>query len=146
MLVVAYKINETLVGNYERDQGGCSGFTLIGMTAVLTIISIVWLIYQYIWYGGCGYNNVIISVTIIAGVIFFVIVLLRTREDASILTSAIVLLYVTYLQWSALASNPNETCNPFQYSNTNTVFQIVLGMFFTYIALMIISGSTKKSD
>ena len=88
----------------------------------------------------------IISVTIIAGIVFFVIVLLRTREDASILTSSVVLLYITYLQWSALASNPNETCNPFMFSNTNTVFQIILGLFFTYIALMIISGSTKKSD
>ena len=97
MLAVAYKINETLVNNYQSDQGGCSGAILIGMTVVLTIISIVWLVYQYIWYGGCGYNNVIISVTIIAGVIFFVIVLLRTREDASILTSSIVLIYITYL-------------------------------------------------
>src|SRR4051794_33228595 len=34
MLVVAYKINETLVGNYERDQGGCSGVILIGLTIV----------------------------------------------------------------------------------------------------------------
>ena len=45
MLVVAYKINDTLVGNYERDQGGYSGAILIGMTVVLTVISVVWLIY-----------------------------------------------------------------------------------------------------
>lgn len=122
MLVVAYKINEALVSNYERDRGGCSGIILIVLTAIFTGISITWLVYQYIWYGGCGYNNVIISITIVAGVAFFVIVFLKTREDASILTSSLVLLYITYLQWSALASNPNLDCNPFMFSNTNTVF------------------------
>jgi TRAP-type C4-dicarboxylate transport system permease small subunit len=72
--------------------------------------------------------------------------LLRTREDASILTSSLVLLYISYLQWSALASNPRIECNPFDSSSTNTILQIILGLFFTFISLIIISGSTKKSD
>lgn len=124
MLVVAYKINETLIGNYEQENTngvGCSGIIIIIITALITIGNVTWIVYQYIWYHGCGYNDVIISITLIVSVSFYVIVFFRTREDASILTSSIVVAYITYLQWSALASNPNEECNPFNESATNTV-------------------------
>ena len=107
MLIVAYKINEVLVTNYEESGDSCSGAILLGMTISLTLICLIWNGFQYYWYHGCGYNNVIITVTILAGIAFYVLVLFRTRKDASILTSAIVLIYITYLQWSALASNPS---------------------------------------
>ena len=122
MLVVSYKINETLVGNYEREQNNsCSATILIGLTVVITLGDVVWLVYQYIWYHSCGYNTAIITVTLIASISFYVLVLLRTREDASILTSAIVVTYLLYLQWSALASNPDAECNPFGQSGDNTI-------------------------
>lgn len=123
MLVVSFKINETLVGNYERENTngvGCSGFIIILLTVCITAGNIVWAVYQYIWYHGCGYNNAIITTTLVAGIGFYIIVLFRTREDASILTSAVVVTYLLYLQWSALASNPNTSCNPFDRSATNT--------------------------
>ncbi|CDW86304.1 membrane protein [Stylonychia lemnae] len=149
MLVVAYKINEVLVGNYERENTsglGCSGVIIIVLTAIITAGDITWAIFQYIWYHGCGYNNVIITITLVASISFFVLVFFRTREDASILTSSIVVSYLLYLQWSALASNPNEECNPFQESAVNTTMQIIVGLIFTFFSLIIISSSTKKSD
>lgn len=88
----------------------------------------------------------IITITLIASAAFYVLVFFRTREDASILTSSIVVAYLLYLQWSALASNPNEECNPFQESAANTTLQIIVGLFFTFFALLIISSSTKKAD
>ena len=111
-------------------------------------ISLVWIGFQYYWYHGCGYNDVLITITIICGVAFYGLIFIRTRPDASLLTSSVVLLYVTYLLWSALASNPNKDpeCNPFAQSGTNTALQISLGLFFTFVSLIIISGSTKKSD
>ena len=48
MLVVAYKVNEVLVGNYSREptEGlGCTGVTVIVITAMITIGNIVWLIF-----------------------------------------------------------------------------------------------------
>lgn len=97
MLVVSYKINEALVSNYERDGSGFSGALIIIVTAIITVINIVWAVFQYIWYSGCGYNSAIITVTVVAGIVFYVLVILRTREDASILTSSIVFLYCLYL-------------------------------------------------
>ena len=43
MLVVAYKINEVLVRNYEEAGDSCSGAILVGMTISLTVLSAVWL-------------------------------------------------------------------------------------------------------
>ena len=146
MLVVAYKINEVLVGNYERDQSNCSGIIIVLVTVVLSLVNVTWAILQYMWYGGCGYNDILITITLVCGIAFYVLVIMRTRKDASILTSALVFTYILYLQWSALASNPNKTCNPFGGSASNTVAQISLGLFFTFICMVVISGSTKSSD
>lgn len=85
----------------------------------------------------------IITITLIACVAFYVLVLFRTREDASLLTSSIVVAYILYLQWSALASNPDQECNQFLDSNANTTLQIIAGLCFTFISLAVISSSTK---
>jgi len=84
--------------------------------------------------------------TLVAGIVFYGIVFFRTREDASILTSSIVLSYCLYLSWSALASDPNAECNPFTKSASNTALQLIVGLFITMVALITISSSTVKSD
>lgn len=48
MLIVAYNINDTLVGNYESegvDGLGCSGIIVIFVTGILTIGNVVFLVY-----------------------------------------------------------------------------------------------------
>ena len=97
MLVVSYKINDALVGNYERDGSGCSAAIVIGVTFVITGINVVWAIFQYIWFSGCSYNILIITSTILVALSFYIIVMFRTRPDASILTSSIVVVYCLYL-------------------------------------------------
>ena len=77
MLVVAYKINESLVSNYEAENTngvGCSGIIIIVLTALITIGNVTWAVYQYIWYHGCAYNDVIITITLIASIAFYVVV------------------------------------------------------------------------
>ena len=88
----------------------------------------------------------IMVITLIFGIFFYVIVVFRTRPDASLLTSSIVFLYNLYLQWSAMASNPDSNCNPFIVSSTFTATYISLGLFFTMLALIIIAASTKNED
>lgn len=84
--------------------------------------------------------------TLAASIASYTIVFFKTREDASILTSSIVVAYLLYLQWSALSSRPNDVCNPFEFSSKNTVLQIVVGAFVTIISLLTISASTQKAD
>ena len=48
MLVVSYKINDTLIGNYESENTngiGCSGIIVIFITALITIGNITWAVY-----------------------------------------------------------------------------------------------------
>jgi threonine/homoserine/homoserine lactone efflux protein len=104
--------------------------------------NVVWSVYQYVWYKHCAYNVTMITVTLVVCVAFYVIVLFRTREDASLLTSSVVVAYILYLQWSAMASNPEAECNPFIESAANTTLQIVIGLAFTLMSLGVISSST----
>ena len=54
--------------------------------------------------------------------------------------------YVLYLQWSALSSSPTEECNPFYETNVNTTLQILGGLFFTMISLLVISSASKSGE
>ena len=124
----------------------CSGIILLTFFGALTIGNLVWIIYQFKLFGGegCGGNITQMIITCLLGIVMYGIVLLRTRKDASILTSALVLCYCLYLQWSALSSKDDEQCNPYLKSGVNTTMEIMLGLFFTFVSLLVISASTTK--
>jgi hypothetical protein len=91
------------------------------------------------------------SITVVAGVLMYVLVFLRTRSDASIFTSSLVLTYCLYLQWTAMSSSPAENglCNPYYGDGQqawNRTFMTTIGLFFTFISLMIISTQTFKEE
>lgn len=145
MLVVAYVMNDTLVKGVNASNGdfsSCAGITLITIFFILTGGNITWIVFQYIEFGSCAGSNWIMTFTLIAGVVMYGLVLLRTRDDASLLTSAIVLTYCLYLQWSALSSDNDSTCNPYTESAANTLTLLVFGCFFTFTSLLVISAST----
>ena len=151
ILVVAYTLNDLLVSNVERDGGSafsCSGIVLIVIFVLTTGGNITWLVFSYIEFGGegCGANVTFLIITTILGFLMYVIVIFRTRTDASMLTSSIVWSYHLYLQWSAMSSSPDPTCNPFISSPGNTTAEIILGLFFTFMSLLIVGGSTTKND
>jgi len=74
-------------------------------------------------------------------VAMFVLKFIRAREDASILTNALAGLYCLYLQWSALSSNPDRSCNKNHGNRSNAALQIILGMVVTMFALFMMSGT-----
>lgn len=109
MLIVAYIINSSLVEAVGKANGNaCSapGLTLITLFLVLTIGNIAFIICQFVYLTkpDCDGNLTIMSVTVGVGCIFYLIVLFRTRDDASMFTSSLVLTYCLYLQWSAISS------------------------------------------
>ena len=151
MLVVAYTLNATLVNNVAQDGGdafSCSGIILMSLFGLLTIGNIVWIIYQFKLFGGegCGGNITLMIITVLLGCVMYGIVILRTRKDASVLTSALVLSYCLYLQWSALSSKDDEHCNPYMNSGANTTMEICIGLFFTFVSLLVISSTNASDD
>jgi len=145
LIIAAYAVNDAIVGQYESSDQSvsrCAATGLIVLTGLFTGGTIVFLVYQFIWFHGCAGTIVIIAATCVLMIAFYALVLLRTRKDASIFTSSVVSLYVAYLGWSAMASMPKDTCNPFTVSKPNTIAQIFVGMFFTFVSLFTISAIT----
>ena len=45
-----------------------------------------------------------------------------------------------------MSSAPDAECNPYTDSAGNTTLEICIGLFFTFLCLLIIGGSTTKGD
>lgn len=151
ILLLAYSLNDVLVSNVEKEGGNafsCSGIILIVIFVLVTGGNITWLVFQYIKFTGegCGANLTFIIISTVLGVLMYGVVLIRTRNDASMLTSAIVWAYQLYLQWSAMSSNNDANCNPYLESPGNTTMEIILGLTFTFLCLLVVGGSTTKDQ
>lgn len=146
ILGLSYIINNAMVDYWANSDGSCVGIIMIIITALIYGLDIVFLVFQFIWFKGCAINVIILCIVIFFGIAFTVLVVLKTREDSSILTNAFVLSYALYLSWSAMASRPDESCNPFIHSNGNTIYQIALGLLFTLVTLFSVSVMTKSED
>jgi hypothetical protein len=119
-------------------------------TVVFTAGGIGLLIGCFIWFNGdgsedeerdCSLNIALISMTC---VMFFLVLVLWVREDSSIFTSALVNLWLTYLLWSGLASNPDEKCNTLLNSGWTTFLQIFTHLIWTWITLFSLSTAISS--
>ena len=155
ILVLAYVINNSLVNRASRPGGTWAKVLLVACFALLTIGNIAWIIIMFIEFGtkGCGGNIAIMCGTLVSGLLMYGLVLLRSRGDASMFTSSLVLTYCLFLQWSAFTSNIKTECNPFSpYTDSgrnyyaNTVMMTVIGLFFVFASLLVVSAVTTKED
>jgi len=51
------------------------------------------------------------TITMLGILAMYALVPMRTRKDASILTSGIASIYCLYLQWSAMSADPDSSRN-----------------------------------
>lgn len=59
------------------------------------------------------------------------------------------MLYISYLSWTALASQSDLECNEMADSSTNTFFQIFIGAIFTFInvwSIAVASGDNAGKE
>ena len=80
MLIVAYVVNQVLVDNV-KDNRACStgGIILLSLFGIFTVGNIVWIVYQFILFSGCGGNITIMIFTTILAAVIYLIPLLRLR-------------------------------------------------------------------
>jgi len=145
LVVVAYTVNDKLVTAVENGNQAAAGF-LVGMTVLINCGTLAFLAMQYFWFHACAGFVVVVTYTLVFCLAFFLVVLFRTRQDASVFTSSIVSAYITFLSWSALASSPDSACNPFATNSANLATQIVLGGFFTFVSLFGVSVMSTRSN
>jgi hypothetical protein len=110
----------------------------------------VWLGAQFYWAGSCGLSIAIVAITLVFMLFFFIVALLPLclrktpfRENATVFTVTIACIYISYLTWSAMASNYDDSCQMNMNDSTNTVLQIVIGCIFTFITILTIAGASS---
>ena len=122
LLDVAYSWNERWVAyaTVDGEKGnkylyGIIVFSLILFSGSITVIGL--LFWQF---DQCASNNVIISLTLVLSFIATVVQLFFT-DQGSLLTSAIMTAYATYVCYSSVTLNPDPYCNPTLNSGYQTI-------------------------
>ena len=136
-----YSINDHFITQSDKNKGYLIG--LLIMTIIVTSISIIFIILEYVWFYEWWTNNIIIIVPVLFTIGYVLWVVFKTRQNGSLFTTSIILLYLVYLTWTALASRPSSSWNPFYHTGYGTVLQILLGLFFTFLVLIILASGTK---
>lgn len=132
---------EELTGDSEYNAGFWKKL-LIGGTLIMYISSIVLIILMYVFFAGkgCGMNKTAITMNLIFSLIISAMSINQNIQEsnpnAGLAQSSMVVLYCTYLVMSAVASEPDDKmCNPLVRSKGTRTASIVLGAFFTFIAV-----------
>ena len=128
LLDFAYTWNESWVRwSEEADNEQKQSLWLIGLVAVsvflfsgsLTVVGIMFWQFQ-----GCPDSTAILSLTIVLCVMVTTFQLFIS-DDGSLLTSAIMTAYATYICYSAVILNPDTTCNPTLSTGYQTISKAV---------------------
>ncbi|CAK7894375.1 hypothetical protein CAAN1_09S02674 [[Candida] anglica] len=115
---------------------------LIGGTLSMYISSIILTIVMFWFFAGkgCGMNKTAVSVNLVLSIIISIMSINQTIQEsnphAGLAQASMVIFYCTYLVMSAVASEPDDKmCNPLVRSKGTRTASIVLGAFFTFIAI-----------
>lgn len=132
---------EDLTGEGEYNAGFWKKL-LIGGTLTMYISSIILTVIMY-WFfagSGCNMNRTAITLNVIFGIIISIMSVNQTIQEsnphAGLAQSSMVVIYCTYLVMSAVSSEPDDKyCNPLIRSKGTRTASVVLGAFFTFIAV-----------
>lgn len=144
LLDLSYNLNENLVARSDNAESLEIGSgkkwlaTILILCGVLYVVSIVAIGLLFHFYGGCSTNEAFLAVTLVASVVATT-TQLCVAEDASLLTSAFVTAYATYLAFVAVNRNPDETCNP--SLKQSDALSVVLGVALTVMSLVWVGWS-----
>ena len=111
----------------EQSSQSCyAGFLLIGGAIFFLALNVTWLVFQFIWYSGCGIGIFVLTLSAAFLIIFYILSLLLEfdvkliRPNATLFVVGFSSCYVVYLSWTALASHPDKECNDMIDSGANT--------------------------
>jgi len=114
----------------EQTQKRWLGAILVSC-AFLFILTLTGIGLLFGFYGGCTTNDTFIAVTLVLSIALTLLQL--TGEEGSLLSSAVIACYGTYLCFTAVAKNPDVTCNP--NVGERDVLSVVLGVIVTLVGL-----------
>lgn len=124
----------------------CSALFWMFIFFLATAANVAWIVMMFLNFGsieGCSLNLALLIVTTVLSVLMQFVVCLRLRSDASELTSALVILYCLFLQWSALSSNPDPVCNPHEDSSGTATARLVINLIVTFTAMFTAAATVE---
>jgi hypothetical protein len=137
LIDMAYNWNESWVDKSNecesREWGSGRKWlrAIVASSLILYLASFagVGLLYKY--FTGCGSNEAVITLTWIGIVIMTGVQL--SGEEGSLLTTAVISAYSTYIAYATVTKNPNAVCNP--ALGSEDVWGICVGLFLSIISL-----------
>ncbi|CAK9203507.1 unnamed protein product [Sphagnum troendelagicum] len=97
----------------EKNERRCR-LPMVGVSATAYVLSLVGIVLMYVWFAPratCGLNIFFITWTLIL-IIVMTAISLHSKVNAGLLTSSLMALYLVFLCWSAIMSEPlSATCN-----------------------------------
>jgi hypothetical protein len=139
LIDIAYNWNEAWLDRANECDMIVWGSGIKWLRAIVTVCIILYsasisgiiMLYHYFTSSGCVENNIVITLTWL-GIVSVTVLQLYTAEG-SLLTSAVVSTYFTYLAFSIVAKNPKGECNP-SLGKSDT-WGITVGLSLTMISL-----------
>jgi hypothetical protein len=135
ILDLAYNWNDSWV---EKSNAADTDATqkrwlgaILASCALLLVVSITGVALMFIFFAGCATNEAFIAITIVMTILLLVLQL--SGDEGSLLSSCVIGAYGTYLCYTAVSKNPNETCNP--QVGDEDVLGIILGVGITLLSL-----------
>lgn len=128
----AYSWNEKWCAyDDENSTEGLCGWKLAIIVSALAMYAaslVGWvLMYLHFGHGGCPAQQAIITVTVLACVALSALSCSKVAPHGTLLTSAAVTAYASFLCYSALASHPDGECNPFAARESNSLGEVLVG-------------------
>jgi len=137
---LAYNLNESWVAKADKaevEEGEGAGKKWLGSLLSLCVFlffgSLVVIGMLYGYFSGCNTHIAFISITVVLGLLSTAVQILLS-EEGSLLTSATVFSYATYLCYVSMSQNPNSECNP-TMNKENDATGIVFGVGLTILSL-----------
>lgn len=132
---------EELTGDGEHNAGFWKKL-LVGGTLAMYLASIVLTVVMYVFFAGsgCSMNQTAITLNLVFAVVILMMSINQTIQEsnphAGLAQASMVVVYCTYLVMLAVASEPDDRqCNPLVRSKGTRTASVVLGAFFTFIAV-----------
>jgi len=151
LIEFGYSWNEKWLEYEEKHEceGSCCNWKtaiLISSVGMYSFALTLWII-MYAWFGkeGCGAQLTLTTLTIIITVGLTIVSCTKIAPHGTILTSAVVTSYASYLCYSALASNPDKQCNPLATGSMESASDLLMGLLVAGISIAVTANSATGS-
>lgn len=132
---------EDLTGDGDGDAGFWKKLLIGGTLSMYTLtIILTGVMFWFFTSSGCGMNKLAITLNLVLAIVITGVSINQTVQEynpnAGLAQALMVVVYCTYLIMSAVASEPDDKyCNPLIRSKGTRTALVVLGAFFTFIAI-----------